>query len=368
MSNATHDPFPIDQTTVGELLEDELAKRGWSQVDFASVLGRPAQFVSEIVTGKKEITRESAAQIGAALSTSPEFWLNLQDQFLLAQQGRDLNTQTKLDGVRRRARLNELGPIQVLQKRGLLIGKTLDDLESEVQDLFELKSLDDEPRYAIAAKRANHGEDITPLQRAWVFCVRREARRQPPASAYSAVRLAELASALPRRIQGPEDFAGLPEQLAYVGVRLVYVEALPGAKIDGCAMWVGEHPVIGLSGRGKRFDIVFFALLHELAHILHEHVGENDFIVEDLDDEHESDLEQQANDSGRNWIFPNGFPPAPARISAPWVELKAAELGIARIVLVGQLQKSGQLDWRTTLVKGAPSVADVLPTWNEPHQ
>src|SRR4029078_8835214 len=133
----------------------ELTDRGWSQVDFAAVLGRPAQFESEIVPGKKEITRESAAQIGAALSHSPEYWLNLQDQYLLAKQENNAKTQAKLDDVRRRARLSRLGPIQLLQKRVFLRGRTLDDLEPEVQDLFELKSLNDEPACEIAAKRAN---------------------------------------------------------------------------------------------------------------------------------------------------------------------------------------------------------------------
>ena len=39
----------------GQILGDELEARGWTQADFAAVLGRPTQFVSEIITGKKEI-------------------------------------------------------------------------------------------------------------------------------------------------------------------------------------------------------------------------------------------------------------------------------------------------------------------------
>ena len=46
---------------VGEYIEEELEARGWSQADFADILKRPAQFVSEIISGKKELTRESAA-------------------------------------------------------------------------------------------------------------------------------------------------------------------------------------------------------------------------------------------------------------------------------------------------------------------
>lgn len=366
MSNTTYDPLPIDQTPVGELLDLELTERGWSQADFAAVIGRPAQFVSEIVTGKKEITRESAAQIGAALSQSPEYWLNLQDQYLLAEQERNAKTQAKLTDVRRRARLSSKGPIQLLQRRGLLEGKTLDDLESEVLDLFELKSLDENPALDAAAKRSNQGEDITQLQRAWMYCVRREARQQQFSLAkYSPERLAGVAATLPSKIKSPEDFAKLPQLFASIGVRLVYVEALPGAKIDGCAMFVGKHPVIGLSGRGKRLDIVLFTLLHEIAHILRGHVDRSHVIVEDLQDKHaqESTQEQEANEDGRGWIFPDGYPHIPPRISGPWVDKKAADLGIAPIVLIGQLQKKGRLDWRTTLARNAPSVADVLPAW-----
>src|SRR3954468_6438202 len=120
MSSAPHDPLPIDPEPVGELLAGEIDARGWSQADFAAVLDRPTQFVSEIVNGKKEITRESAAQIGAALGHTAEYWLSLQDQYLLAEQFKNESTQAKLDEVRRRARLNEKAPIQLLKKRGFL--------------------------------------------------------------------------------------------------------------------------------------------------------------------------------------------------------------------------------------------------------
>ena len=126
----------------GEFLADELDARGWTQAEFAAILDRPAQFVSEIISGKKEITRESAAQIGAALGTSAEMWLSLQDQYLLWLQKQDSKSQSDLDDVRRRARLNAKGPIPLLRKAGVLKGKSLDELEDEVVRFFELKSLD----------------------------------------------------------------------------------------------------------------------------------------------------------------------------------------------------------------------------------
>ena len=61
---------------VGEILADELDARGWTHTDFAEMLGCSTQFVSDIISGEKEIAGESAAQIGAVLGTSAEFWIN----------------------------------------------------------------------------------------------------------------------------------------------------------------------------------------------------------------------------------------------------------------------------------------------------
>lgn len=373
MTPSPHDPLPASQIPVGEILGRELEARGWTQADFAAVLDRPTQFVSEIVTGKKEITRESAAQIGAALETAPEYWLGLQDQYMLAQQAKNEAAQTLLNDVRRRARLNSKGPISLLKKRGVLKGNTLDELEAEVLDLFEIASLDDEPSFLAAAKRSNHGEPVAPLQVAWLACVRREARIAMPRTSYSPTALRRLAAKLPRILTTPQAFADLPRLLAGTGVRLVYVEALPSAKIDGCAMFVDGVPVIGLSGRGKRLDKVLFALLHEIVHVVLGHVDADTCIIESLDDEStsserpncdiESANEKAANQQAKDWILPNGLDEIPPRIGAPWIASVAAREGIAPIAIVGQLQHAKRLDWRTTLARGAPTVTEVLKSW-----
>lgn len=354
----------------GEFLADELGARGWTQAEFAAILDRPAQFVSEIISGKKEITRESAAQIGAALGTSAEVWLNLQDQYLLWLQKQDSKSQSDLDDVRRRARLSAKGPIPLLRKVGVLTSKSLDELEDEVLRFFELKSLDEEPRLAAAAKRTNHGESLSPLQTSWLYMVRHAARQEVTTGKYSRTALEAVGAQLPRVLKSPGDFATLPDMLAQAGVRLVYVPALPGSKIDGCAMIVDGTRVIGLSGRGKRLDKVLFTLVHEIAHLTHGHVNDDAPIVEAIDDDDdphdrsgEAAQEREANDTAAKWILPDGLPPLPERLSVPWVNQIAADAGLAPIVLVGHLQHLKKLDWRTTLAKGAPNVHEVIARW-----
>ena len=353
-------PNPIP---VGQILASELDAREWSQSDFAAVIGRPTQFVSEIVTGKKEITRESAAQIGAALGQTPEYWLNLQDSYLLNKQAGDARTQQTLDDVRRRARLNELVPINALKKRGVLNGRTLDDLESEVMDLLELETLVEEPSFAIAARRSNGAEPVSPVQKAWVACVRQKARNRTDLEPYSKDKLVELAATLPALLTSPEQFRTLPALFAAVGVALVYVEALPGAKIDGCAFVLDKIPVIGISGRGKRLDKVLFTLLHEIAHVVFGHVN-HQTIVESLDDHDDDDgKEAEANAQAGTWVLPTPLPPLPERINAGWVENIAEQCGVAPIVVVGRLQNDRVLEWRTTLARNAPTVTAALEAW-----
>ena len=360
MSDPVVGPAPV-----GQILGAEIEERGWTQADFADVLGRPTQFVSEIITGKKEITRESAAQIGAALGTTPEFWLNLQDAYLLDVQAKNAATQRGLDQVRRRARLNNLAPLSALTKRGIIQGRTVDEQEAELKELFELNDINDEPEFVLAARRGNASEELSAAQVAWVACVRREARARTVSASFSKKRLTGLAAELPRLLSATDKFRDLPALFAAVGVRLVYVEAIPGAKIDGCAFFLDGRPVIGLSGRGKRLDKILFTLLHEIAHLVLGHVMPDGIIVEEVEQHtNMSASEQAANDQAGSWILPRPLPYTRERINHAWITRIAEERGLAPIVVIGQLQNRKRLDWRSTLARNAPSVTEELASWS----
>ena len=44
---------PFRPIKPGEILQEELDVRGWSQADLSDILGRPVQAVNEIIAGKK---------------------------------------------------------------------------------------------------------------------------------------------------------------------------------------------------------------------------------------------------------------------------------------------------------------------------
>ena len=65
--------------TPGEILNDELEARRWSTARFAETLERTVEATSAILEDRTEITADIADDIGQALGTGPELWLNLQD-------------------------------------------------------------------------------------------------------------------------------------------------------------------------------------------------------------------------------------------------------------------------------------------------
>lgn len=357
-------PTVAEAFPAGEFLADELESRGWSQADFAEILGRPTQFVSEIVTGKKEITRESAAQIAAALGTSAEFWLNLQDAYLLWKHSQDEHASKDLAAVRIRARLRALVPMSLLIKRGLITSADPTGQAREVQDLLCMANLDDDPAIPFAARRSNDNENVTIVQRAWVACVRRAARTMTTGR-YSPAALESLAQQLAGLSRDPAAVESLPARFAATGVKLVYIEAFPGGKLDGCAMKMDGNPVIGISGRGQRLDKVLFTVLHEVAHVLLGHVDDVDRIITDDLSEDCTGRELDADRLAAELAIPGGLRDVPHRPNATWVADEAGRLGVHPIVVIGRLQKEGVLEWRSTLARNAPNVANQLAGWSE---
>ena len=65
----------------GSVLQDELAARGWTQTDLAAIMNRPIGAINELIKGTKQITPETAVELGAALGTSAELWLNLETRY-----------------------------------------------------------------------------------------------------------------------------------------------------------------------------------------------------------------------------------------------------------------------------------------------
>lgn len=69
----------------GMVLQDELNELNISQTILADHIGVLPKTINEICRGKRGISAEMAMKLSQALGATPQFWLNLQNNWELSQ-------------------------------------------------------------------------------------------------------------------------------------------------------------------------------------------------------------------------------------------------------------------------------------------
>ena len=358
------DYTPAEVFPPGEYLRDELGERGWTVTEFAEIIGRPIQAVSEILNAKKDITPETAVSFSEALGTSAELWLNLQTTYKLHLQ-RDVSSSQAEAPVARRARLRGRIPLAEVRSRGWIPDtEDLDITERAVCDLLEITSLDEPCAYSMAARRSNAEDRASDKQIAWLGYVRHAAESQDVGD-YDSDALESLASSLPRIAStGTDALPRFPSLLAECGVSLVFAEGLRGGKLDGAVTVLRDgRPAIGLTARGNRFDSVLYTLLHECAHLTLGHVEPGSAMAttiydDDLFEASDDAKEQEADQQVYEWLFPGGF--HCGSTSVPSIVEAAKRYGVHTSVVIGRIHfetKRWHLH-RSHILKAKPTLQD----------
>lgn len=249
----------------GIFIEEELEARGWTQIDLAEILGRDTRLVSEIISGKRTISPETAIGLSDAFGTSAELWMNLESSFQLSR------AEKKRNDVAEKARLYAQFPVREMIKRNWIEPSTnIDVLIRRFCEFFEIPSLDVEPNFnAVTRKSTSYLEKNTISQTAWLFRARQLAQACIIENPFTQARLKACLKKLRLLMTEPENIRHIPKLMAEAGIRLIVVEPPPGSKIDGATFWIenGQSPVIVLSLRYNRIDNFWFTLPHECSHV-----------------------------------------------------------------------------------------------------
>jgi HTH-type transcriptional regulator/antitoxin HigA len=250
----------------GEFVDEELKVRGWSQIELAEIMGRPARLISELISAKRAITPETAKGLGAAFGTGPELWMNLERDYQLSRSLHDDSA------VERRAKLYAKAPVKEMIKRHWIEpSENIDVLWQRVLGFLHISDIDEEPSLAHAAKKGASYAEVSPAQWAWLFRAK-ELAEQISVPKFSRKKLTDELSKLECLLIAAEEVRHVPRILSECGVRYVVVEKLPQARIDGVCLWLDdESPVIGMSLSRDTIDNYWFVLRHEIEHILQGH-------------------------------------------------------------------------------------------------
>jgi HTH-type transcriptional regulator / antitoxin HigA len=337
----------VEADPPGVFIKDELEARGWSQRDLAFVLGQTEQQLNPLLSGKRSISADMARLLGSAFDVDPQFFANLQSHF-------DISRAKEPDpAVRTRAELQARFPMRDMIRRGWIQDAEGSLLEMQVRHFFESGNDNGkEEGLAFAAKRT-HYDTTPPAQLAWVYRVRQIARAIE-APVYSAEKLRARLPQLRALMIHEEAVSEAVAILHECGVRVVVVESLPGAKIDGVCTWIDdEKPVIGLSTLHDRLDNFWFVVRHEIDHILHgdgkNSVGMIDSLAESGDCV--EDCEIRANREAAEFCVPGSKMDSFYARKHPYFSERdvigfSAVIGVHPAIVVGQLQKRmGRYDY-----------------------
>lgn len=350
---------PAEAFSPGEILQDELEARKWTQIEFAEIIGRSPKFVNEIIKGEKSITTRTAREIAAALGTSPLLWLNLESAYRLHHSQDPIP-----ERIGHQARLRERFPVhEMVKRRWIEASSDPAVLEAHVLRFFAINSIGDTPRLAHAAKRTGYPTDLNGPQLAWLFRVKQLAETMQGVRTYSERLLRDAVSTLQAMRIAPEAISAVPRLLAECGVRFAIVEHVPSSKIDGVCFWLsGSSPVIGMSLRQDRIDNFWFVLRHEVEHVLNKH-GRGEAIIDETlgfpgAPGSQTEQEQIANDAAAEFCVPQDeMADFIARhrpiFTAESVRNFANRMRVHPGLVVGQLQRlTGRWDlFRTRLVR-----------------
>lgn len=331
--------------TPGDVIRGELERLGWTQSDLASVLGKHLPAVSEIIQGKRSITPDMAVSLSAALGKTPEFWATIDAEYRVSLV--DPNPD-----VERRAKIFSFAPVKEMEKRGWIRSvDSLSSLEKELTAFFGVENLEQPPKIHANARQPLKTADLDPAQVAW--CIR-GARLASivDAKTFHADKLNDALPEIRKLMDFPQKSRHVAKVLAEIGVRLVVVEPLSHAPIDGAALWLADDaPVILVSIRYDRIDCFWFTLAHELAHIVNK---DSQSVDSDLVGESKSsdleEIEQRANKMAAGMLIPQD------QLSSFIVRVKpfyskeriiqfAHRMRVHPGIVAGQLQFRGEIGW-----------------------
>ncbi len=288
--------LPARVPAPGRILNRELEARGWTQKDLADITGRPIQTINEIIQAKKQITPETAMDLGDAFGTSAEFWTNLETKYRLHL----ARTDNKTREITRKSQLYSLAPIAELTKRGWIqAAGSIADLERNVCNFFGIDAIDEPPKLAINFRCSQERDPEAIAQLAWAKQVETLAKQQ----SLDQFDRAQLQAAIPKILalaEQPADVYQLPDLLLSLGVHFVIVPHLSKTYLDGAAFYLGDRPVVALTLRYDRIDSFWFTLMHELGHIVAGHQGS---YLDDLGNLALNDEEAEANQLAADWLI-----------------------------------------------------------------
>ena len=344
----------------GYYVKDYIEDQGITQEELAKRLQTTPKYVSDLVNGRINLTDEMVLKLSIVFGTSTAMWLNLNQKYI----------EKKIE-IEKRIQLNEECQLvkQLDYKFWVDLGlvkatRVATEKVMELQRYFRVSSLNVLSQRDFLVQYRTSVSEVTDINvinaNAWVQTAI-NIGSLIDVEPYDKKKLsASISEIRGMTVQHPKKFyPRLKELLASCGVALVLLPNLKNCGVNGAVKWLGKDKVIlALNDRRKYADTFWFALFHELGHVLQQRikvllVSEKNKAGLETDDLVKK-LEAEADAFSKNTLIPKenyfGFVECNTRgFTAESIMTFAKNIGILPGIVVGRLQQDQYLTYKTNL-------------------
>lgn len=333
----------------GETISDLITDRNISQKELAQRLGVSEAFLSDVINGKKDISKTLAKGLEYVFGVSSTFWLNLQanyDSELLSLE--EENTVKEEE----KETLKELsGVVSNLKKRGLISNKsskiqTIIELRKYlgVSNLVSLASICPSGAFRMSQK-ANINQYVLG---AWLCLCKKQISSRKIDSVFKMENVERLITSLKEAMLSPNrDFEkSLYDLFSQYGIAFSIIRNFRGAPVQGYISRKedGTYQMV-LTIRGASADIFWFSLFHELGHIVNGDISRSGtFIDTSYDRTREEAADRFARDS---LIDSDAYEMFVSNGSFTFASISdfSKKQNIPPYIVIGRLQKEELIPW-----------------------
>lgn len=331
----------------GYYISDLIHDLEMTQEEFAKRLNITPKNLSDLINGKASISESIAKNLSLMLGTSVAVWLDLQKKY----------DQKVIEIKKLQAQRDEEVDFALIDYSYFVRLGVVDALKNKAEQIsalfkyFAISSFSvfKKPDFLVQFRQTHCIDDKVILNsNAWVQTVinlGKQIETQP----YSEKRLKEyLPKIREMTLQAPSAFLPqLSQILAECGVAFVLIPSLKNSGVYGATKWINKDKVIlGITDRGKKADIFWFSLLHELGHVFQKKITKtlvnfeaNGFVEDD---------EKEADQFAKDLLIPQkdyaSFV-AESFFSEQKIRDFASSIKIHPGIVVGRLQKEELLPY-----------------------
>lgn len=286
----------------GEYLKEVLDSRGMLQKELAEKCKMSYKAISQIINKKNGIKEDTAIKFERVLGIPAYIWLAFDKDYKLHSTRKQLTENCEVKEWIKNFPLKDLRRNNIISTKGNILEEILKFLGIGSIDAFDstIKKICVNYR-----KSKSHTSSKYSLS-TWLKFIEMQAKLVENVPCYDRFKFASSIDLIKEAIYGanPSTYTDTIKKLLFdCGVILLFIPEFKGACVNGSALWINNYsiPVIALSLRGKKDDIMLFTLFHEIAHVLQD--DKKNIYVDQEDGDLFDDKEKNADCFARDTLI-----------------------------------------------------------------